>query len=101
MNRAVATMMCLASLILVTGCASGPPLGREKAGATYEEFAQARYGCMKEAASQYSGATVNAYGGAATTEQVIGCQMYDACMQSKGFVLVSGGRFNAPVMCRQ
>lgn len=93
------TSLWLLGLAMMAGCASGPPMGRDKAGATYEEFAHTRYTCMKEATGRYAGAAVNAYGGSSASQPAISCQMYDACMQSRGFYAVPNGRFQMPINC--
>jgi len=91
--------LLLFTLFVLAGCRSGPPMGREKLEATEEEYTQARYVCMKEATGRYSEATVSGYSGAATSQPEISCQLYDACMQSKGFNLVPNGRFQSPIRC--
>ena len=61
-------------------------LGREKSGASTEEFTNTRYQCIK-ASSNSSGACI--------------WNTYDACMQSKGWFNVQGGRFTQESGCIQ
>jgi PBP1b-binding outer membrane lipoprotein LpoB len=91
-------MRVLIACLLLAGCASEPPMPREKQGATEEEFMQARDACMKAATAPYSG-PVSAYPGS-PAQEAIGCPMYDACMTGRGFQRVAGGRFYAPIVCR-
>lgn len=74
-------------------------MGREKAGATQDDFLQQRYACMKEATTRYAGANVNPTGGSAVNQEVISCQMYQACMEANGFRLVPNGRFQMQTNC--
>lgn len=74
-------------------------MGREKAGATVQQFMTDRYSCLQESSAQVSRAAVNRYSGAAESTVSCSYQMYDACMQARGYYVVPNGRFNAPVSC--
>ena len=95
--------VCVLGLVSsILGCAeTGPavPLGREKIGASVQEFTSARYSCLQESSSRVSGAAVNAYGGSASSAIACNYQLYDACMIARGFYVTNYGRFQAPVTC--
>lgn len=94
--RATAALVAL----LMAGCATQPPLARDKEGATQAEFERARYRCLQESSGQSAAAVVGPYGAAGSSGIACNYQLYDACMSADGFRLVQGGRFNAPVYCR-
>lgn len=97
-------MKYLLSLLVLAGCAASPPeqpLTREKAGASQQEFMSERYDCLQRSTVVVSRSMANAYAAGGATQSGCDYQLYDACMNSKGFVLVYGGRFQAPVSCVQ
>ena len=88
------------ALLLLAGCATEPPMPREKQGATEGEFMQARDACMTQATTSYKDAVMSAYPAASGAQQAISCPMYDACMTGRGFNRVANGRFYAPILCK-
>lgn len=95
------SLILLPMVAVLTACATTPqvPLTREKAGATNQEFMADRYACLQESSSRVSGAAVNAYGGVSSSAVSCNYQLYDACMNARGYLLTHGGRFYAPVSC--
>ena len=92
-------MRILLAFLLLAGCATEPPMPREKPGATEPEFMQARDACMVESTTGYTDASMN-YPASSTAQRAISCPMYDACMTGRGFNRVANGRFYAPILCR-
>ena len=84
---------------LSSGCESGPPLGRDKQGSTMQQFMENRYACLQDSSSRVSGAAINSSGGVASSAVACNYQMYDACMNARGYYVVVNGRFQAPVTC--
>jgi hypothetical protein len=93
-------MRILLACLLLAGCATEPPMPREKPGATEGEFMQARDKCMTETATPYSDPSMGAYPAASGSQKAISCPLYDACMAGQGFRRTDGGRFYAPILCR-
>src|SRR5450755_320025 len=93
--------ICVIWSVLAQGCATTPsvPLGREKPGATMQEYMADRYACLLESSSRVSGAAVNVYGGASSSAVSCNYQLYDACMNARSYYVVQNGRFQAPVVC--
>lgn len=84
------------------GCAApAPPLSREKPGATEQEFMADRYACLQQSATTVYGSYAGPYGGASKAQTGCDYQLYDACMNARGYALVQSGRFSAPVYCVQ
>ncbi len=95
----IVAITSLTFALVLASCASGPPLGRDKSGATVQEFLSNRYSCLQESSARVSGAAVNSYGGVASSQISCNYQMYDACMTARGYFVVPNGRFQAPVGC--
>jgi hypothetical protein len=93
-------MRILLSCLLLAGCATEPPMPREKPGATEAQFMQARDQCMTETAVPYSDPAMSSYPAASASQKAISCPMYDACMKGHGFQRAANGRFYAPIVCR-
>lgn len=87
--------------LLSSGCASGPPLGRDKQGATPQQFMADHYACLQESSSRVSGAAVNSAGGVASSAIACNYQMYDTCMNAREYYVVVNGRFQTPVVCNR
>ena len=81
-----ARFSALLILVAASGCVFKPMLWN-KPGATQEEFAQAKYECLQQSQQTQSGAYVNPYGGAATTQVVTNPGLFGACMNAHGFYL--------------
>ena len=104
-------LVCLTGMIFLSACASGPPMGRDKYGVSDDDFAKARYNCMKEASSLVSNASASGstggygasyganYDASVSSKVMPSCQMYRACMDSQGWKLVPNGRFQQPIEC--
>jgi hypothetical protein len=58
-----------------------------KPGAATEEFGQDKYGCMQQSQQPNSTAYANRYGGVANSSIITNGPLFDACMNSKGWVL--------------
>jgi hypothetical protein len=98
--KPVISCTLLAALVALGSCATPPaPLGRDKPGATMEAFMSDRYACLQESSGRVSSATVNANGGQSSSAISCNYQLYDACMNAKGYYVVQYGRFQAPVTC--
>ena len=96
-NRALwLSTIVVASL---SACATSPPLGREKVGATIEAYMADRYSCLQESSGRVSSAFVNSQIGASSSAVSCNYQLYDACMNARGYYVVQNGRFQAPVTC--
>jgi hypothetical protein len=93
-------MRLLLACLILAGCASEPPMPREKAGATEGQFMQARDKCMAETATLDSDPAAGAYPSAPSGQKAISCPLYDACMTGQGFRRTDNGRFYAPIVCR-
>jgi len=80
----VSALICLAETIFLSACASvlpiGPPMGRDKYGANDDDFAKARYNCMKESSSLVSNASASGSAGGYGTSYGAN---YDASASSK------------------
>ena len=109
--------LLLIGVLMLSGCAAftegfmegwnRPPDGREKSGASVQDFQRARYQCIQSASSRVvsGSATANTpyspgYQSNVNSQIMPSCQMYSACMEANGFQLVSNGRFQSPVDCR-
>ena len=96
------TVLILIAILTLAGCASGPPTpptGRDKYGGSQEEFATTRYQCLRESSVRVSSGVVNQQGGAYTSGAKCNLNMYDACMESKGWFNQPGGRFRQASGC--
>lgn len=91
---------CFFLSIFLVGCETGPPIGREKSGASVQEFTQARFECLQQSSGRVSSGAANQYGAAFSSGTACNYNMYDACMQSKGWFNTPGGRFTQDSGCR-
>ena len=75
---------------LLTGCAAphydGP--------GSFQDFANARYQCLRETQQRMSGATINQYGGSATSQVIPSCSAFNSCLATKGYYQSQNGKFN-------
>jgi hypothetical protein len=60
--------------------------GWYKPGISQQEFAEDKYECMSKSQMEASGAYVNAYGGAASSQTTTNMPLFQACMQARGYV---------------
>ena len=72
----------------LTGCAS-MNFGWYKPGGSQQEFAEDKYECMSKSQMEASGAYVNAYGGAASSQTTTNLPLFQACMQAGGYAWTS------------
>ena len=93
-------MRLVLACLLLAGCATEPPMPRQKQGATEEEFMQARDKCVAETATLPADPAAGAYPAASPGQKGVSCPLYDACMAGQGFKRAAGGRFYAPIVCR-
>ncbi|MEH2468979.1 hypothetical protein V1281_001765 [Nitrobacteraceae bacterium AZCC 2161] len=73
--------------LALSACATQPQALWLKPGAATEEFGQDKYGCMQQSQQPNSTAYANRYGGVANSSVITNGSLYDACMNSKGWVL--------------
>ena len=94
--------MKLLALILSTsmvGCATvgGGNIARfSNSSVSQQQYLQDRYQCIQEAQRRVSGAVVNNYAGAASSNLVVSYSMYTACMGARGYQLDANGAFGPP-----
>src|SRR5262245_3670483 len=94
------TILAVPLALLLAACASEPPTPREKTGASEDEFMQARDACMSTSTVPFTDASMGSYPASSGAQQAISCPKYDACMTGRGFQRTTGGRFYAPILCR-
>ena len=58
-----------------------------KPGAGQNEFTQARYSCLQQSQQSFGAAYVNRYGGSASSGMTTNGGLFDACMNSQGWIL--------------
>jgi predicted aspartyl protease len=66
-----------------------------KPGLKQEEFAQDRYSCMQQSQQRVSTAFVDQYGGSAVNHVITNNNLFNACMNSRGYTLVSSEQLAA------
>jgi hypothetical protein len=69
----------------------------------FQDFAKARYQCLQETKTVASGAFINQFGGASTTNVAPSCSSFDACLAAKGYYRNPNGNLDAssiPINCR-
>jgi hypothetical protein len=68
------------------------------------QFMKDRCECLQDAEQRVSGAYVNAYGGAASSQVVPSCGVWVSCLGARGYVVDPNGDLAAPpgmmVRCR-
>ncbi|QPF85166.1 hypothetical protein IC762_02185 [Bradyrhizobium genosp. L] len=77
----------IALSVLLVSCAQQPQQLWLKPGAAQEEFGQDRYACLQGAQQPSSSAYLNRYGGVANSNMITNGGLFDACMNSKGWIL--------------
>jgi hypothetical protein len=73
--------------LVLAACATQPQTLWLKPGAASEDFGQDRYACLQQSQQQSSSAYIDRYGGVANSGAITNGGLYDACMNSKGWVL--------------
>ena len=102
--RLVNITVVATAVMLLQGCAAGIHGGTYmySGPGTFQEFAQARYQCVKESRKRVSGAFVNQYGGSSSSNVGVDCNVMDACLGAKGYFRNPNGNLDAssiPVQC--
>ena len=82
MNR-IGCVVCIA--LSVAGCATKSLWYKD--GGTRQEFNGDRYACLQESQQRVSSAYVGAYGGSAQNSVRTNGQLFDACMNARGWEL--------------
>jgi hypothetical protein len=77
------------ALFALAVCACAAQKSWIKPGANDADFAQDKYGCMQQSQQRVSNAFVNQYGGAANNSVITNGDLFGACMNSRGWTLVS------------
>ena len=73
----------------LVGCAGQPWALWLKPGAAPDEFGQDRYACLQGSQQPNSSAYIGQYGGASSSRMITNGGLFDACMNSKGWVLTA------------
>ena len=85
------TIPTITIALLMTGCAAPKYDGP----GSFQDFANARYQCVRETSARVSGAAINQYGGAASSSVMPSCSAFQACLASKGYYESQNGKFDA------
>ena len=102
-NKFIVTLTL--SQILVA-CAQPQVIVRySKPDATQTQFMKDRYECLQESQQRESGAYVNPYAGAASSQMVVPCSVFKACLGARGYVTDPNGNLTVQpdmiIRCRQ
>jgi hypothetical protein len=73
--------------LLLASCAHQPQALWLKPGAVPDEFAQERYSCLQQSQQPNSTAFISRYGGTANSNIITNGGLFDACMNSRGWIL--------------
>ena len=85
-KRTATKWICFALLIAsVSGCATTYIRYLSTNNATEAQFMQDRYQCYRETQQRVSGAFVNQYGGAASSQVLPSCSAWNACLAARGY----------------
>ena len=87
------TYMTICIALLLTACATNPPVRYHKNGANEEEFLDVAYQCKKKTAYEASGEIRDAYGNVTPAVVKVNCKKFNACLASKGFTKSPDGSF--------
>jgi hypothetical protein len=79
--------------IVMTGCIAPPP--KYTGPGSFQDFANARYQCVRETSARVSGAAIGQYGGSAKSSVMPSCSAFTACLASKGYYESQNGKFDA------
>jgi hypothetical protein len=80
-------LKALALSFLLVSCAQQPKALWLKPGSGADEFSKAKYACLQQSQQPTSAAYLNRYGGVASSNIVTNGGLYDACMNSQGWIL--------------
>lgn len=85
------TRLLLTGLVVLFGLltiiASGPNMVWVKSGSTQMDFNQDKYACMQESQQPVSGGYYNRYGGSASSGVRTNQNLFNACMEARGWSL--------------
>lgn len=87
------TLLVLLSALLLTACT---PKVWYKPGSTQDEFSRDKYDCVQQAQQRVSGAYVDAYGGVANNHVITNNNLFNSCMNSRGWYLGKKGETPPP-----
>ena len=88
-------ILLTAAVLTLGGCAAKL---WNKPGASREDFASARYGCLQEAQQQSSSLFISKAGGGAVNGMATNDGLFSACMNSKGWTLTAQALGSAPTV---
>lgn len=91
----------LVLLVVLAGCANTNNNVWFKPGASTNDFEADKYACLQQSQQQQGGAFVNQYGGAARTGQVTNWNLYNSCMQARGWSLQDKSQLQAAAVKQQ
>ena len=72
---------------VLTIIACGSKMSWVKPGATPDEFSKDKYACMQEAQQTVSKSFVGIYGASSSNQVVLNQDLYNACMNARGWYL--------------
>ncbi len=81
----VVGLVVFLGVLTIIGCRS--TMVWVKPGATEEQFNKDKYECMRENQQVSSATYVNRYGGGSSSNVVVDPDMYNACLQARGYSL--------------
>jgi hypothetical protein len=83
------TYIVLLLMVLLAGCVTKPPPTVWYNQSSRQTFEQAKYSCLQESQQNRGGVAWNQAGGAAQSGVITNGGLFNSCMTSRGFVLVS------------
>ena len=92
-------MMSITVIFALSGCATSTVY---EGPGSFQDFANARYQCVRETSARISRGSADQYGAAASTSVKPSCSAFKACLASKGYFVNDNGRFSSesiPVEC--
>lgn len=93
MFKGITVVSAIASMFGLSACA--PMMAWNKPGASQAEFSQDKYDCMQQSQQQVSGAYVNKFGGGASSQVVTNGNLFNSCLNARGWTLVQQPNANA------
>jgi|SRR5215469_4749406 len=85
LRHAATLVASITAILCAYGCTPNYMRYVSNTDATETQFLQDRYQCLQETAHQVSGAYVNAYGGAASSQVMPSCSAFNACLAARGY----------------
>lgn len=71
--------------LILAGCETLPH-AYMASGKTQQDLLRDRYECYRETQQRVSGASVNRYGGSASSNVIPSCGAFNACLASRGYI---------------